>query len=128
MNSATSDVRSEITNVIASIVPYDSLEKTQLHETLSWIQANIEIFRIKKPDVPDKHLVAYFCLCDWQKKKILLTEHKKSGLWLPSCGHVETDEHPKTTAIREAAEELGISARFWREAPIFITSTNQIRI
>ncbi len=47
-----------------------------------------------------------------QQQKLLLVDHKKAGLWLPSGGHVEIDEHPQTTVQREVREELGIEATF----------------
>jgi 8-oxo-dGTP diphosphatase len=51
-----------------------------------------------------------------------LVEHRNAGLWLPTGGHVEPDEHPATAAERECREELGIEARFWRREPPFVTS------
>jgi len=41
-------------------------------------------------------------------QKTLLVHHKKYDLWLQPGGHVEQDENPMQTAIREAAEETGI--------------------
>ena len=38
----------------------------------------------------------------------LLHEHERLGLWLPPGGHVERDELPHETAIRETKEETGI--------------------
>ena len=53
----------------------------------------------------------------------MLVDHKKALLWLPSGGHVEIDEDPKTTVERECLEELGVRADFWAPDPLFITST-----
>lgn len=112
-----------ISNIVMGIQPFDDLERRQLDETLSWIQSGAPIFRIQKPDIPEKHLVSYFVLFDEAARKILLVDHKKAQLWLPSGGHVEIDEHPKEAAIRECEEELGVRAELWREEPIFLTST-----
>ena len=60
---------------------------------------------------------------DEEAKKILLVDHKKAQLWLPTGGHVEPDEHPKTTVERECLEELNVALPFWKEDPIFITAT-----
>lgn len=38
----------------------------------------------------------------------LLVHHKKYDLWLQPGGHIEPDENPMQTAIREAMEETGI--------------------
>lgn len=117
------NIRESIIRIVESILPHDSLEKEHRAETLSWINSNSEIFRIQKPDIPNKHLVSYFCLFDSQSNSILLVEHKKSGLWLPSGGHVEPNEDPIVAAKRECFEELGIQAKFLFDKPIFITST-----
>lgn len=55
--------------------------------------------------------------------QILLTDHKKSGLWLPPGGHVDPGEHPKEAVRREAREELRIEAEFLAEDPVFLTVT-----
>lgn len=112
-----------IYNLIATIAPYDDIERAHIRDTLSWIESGSPIFRIQKPDVPNKHLVSYFVLFDEHNRKILLVDHKKALLWLPSGGHVEIDEDPKTTVERECLEELGVRADFWAPDPLFITST-----
>lgn len=42
------------------------------------------------------------------KGKVLLHLHKKLGKWLQPGGHIELDEDPNQTAIREAKEETGL--------------------
>lgn len=117
------DYNREFAQLIANIQPLDALEREHIKETLSWIQNGVTLFRIQKPDIPNKHLVSYFIVFDEEAKKILLVDHKKAGLWLPPGGHVEVDEYPKETVRRECREELGINAEFWRDDPIFLTST-----
>jgi 8-oxo-dGTP pyrophosphatase MutT (NUDIX family) len=112
-----------IFDVISMITPFDALEENQIQETLAWIESGEPIFRIQKPDIPNKHLVSYFLLFDEIALKVLLVDHKKSGLWLPAGGHVEIDEDPYQTVRRECLEELNIEANFWCEEPIFLTST-----
>ena len=43
--------------------------------------------------------------------KVLLHKHKKYKTWFPVGGHVEPDEFPHQTAIREAKEESGLDIR-----------------
>ncbi len=65
-------------NIVASIKPFDALEAEHITDTLSWIDSGVPIFRIQKPDVPNKHLVSYFILLDEGERKILLVDHKSA--------------------------------------------------
>ncbi|MEL6551475.1 MAG: NUDIX hydrolase [Pseudomonadota bacterium] len=68
--------------------------------------------------------MSYFLLVDGEY--ILLVDHIKAGLWLPSGGHVEPGEHPRQTVRREIIEELGIEADFMFPGPLFITATTTV--
>jgi len=117
-----------IKQIISSIKPFDALEAQHINDATGWINSTAEIFRIERPATPPKHLVSYFVLIDKQKNKILLMDHINAGLWLPSGGHVEINEHPKTTVEREIMEELNIPADFISENPFFITQTITVNI
>lgn len=47
---------------------------------------------------------------------VLLHVHSKLGIWLPPGGHIELDEDPNETAIREAKEETGLEVELVGEA------------
>jgi 8-oxo-dGTP diphosphatase len=123
LSSALSDPVRTVLEIVSGIRPFDDLEKEHIRETLEWIRSGRQIFRIQKPDTPPKHLVSYFVLFDEERRKVLLADHKKALLWLPAGGHMDVDEHPRTTVERECMEELGIPADFWRDEPLFLTST-----
>lgn len=112
-------LREKIKQEIKAITPFDQTEKLQIADTLNWIDSGVELCRIKKPDIPNKHLVSYFVLVD--DEYILLVDHINAQLWLPTGGHVEPNEHPKSTALREAKEELCIDGEFLNESPVFLT-------
>lgn len=57
---------------------------------------------------PKDHICVFFLPYDAQSKQVFLGHHIKSGLWLPPGGHIEENESPSQTVIREAQEELGI--------------------
>jgi 8-oxo-dGTP diphosphatase len=110
-------------DIVSGIKPLDELEQSHINDAITWIASGVPIFRITKPDVPNKHLVSYFVVFDESESKVLLVDHKLAGLWLPPGGHVEINEDPKETVRRECMEELQIQANFWCEDPIFLTST-----
>lgn len=112
-----------VEQALSCISAFDDLEKKDIKDTLAWIKIGAPIFRITKPDIPNKHLVSYFVLLDQAAEKILLVDHKNALLWLPAGGHVEPDENPLDTVRRECMEELGIEADFVFDQPIFLTST-----
>lgn len=118
-------VEQRIRDDTAAVMPFDELEQTHIADTLAWIDSGAQLFRLQAPDVPKKHLVAYFVLVDPEHQSVLLGDHIKAQLWLPSGGHVEQGELPVDTIRREAHEELRIPATFLRgnERPMFVTQT-----
>lgn len=119
------NMRDEILNEVQGIVPLDEVERLHINDVVNWIQGSNDIFRIAKPDNPPKHLVSYFVVYDPTANKLMLIDHIKANMWLPSGGHVEVDEHPREAARREAMEELELVADFGviGERPAFITVT-----
>ena len=119
------NMRDEILDQVKNIEPVDETERLHIDDVLSWIQGPSDIFRIAKPDNPPKHLVSYFVVYDPRVQKLMLIDHVKANMWLPSGGHVEIDEHPREAVRREAMEELELVADFRviGEEPAFITVT-----
>jgi 8-oxo-dGTP pyrophosphatase MutT (NUDIX family) len=117
-----------ITEAIESIAPVDPLEAEHRAEALRWLGHTTDVFRrVSNPVEPARHLVSYFLLVDPGDDSVLLGDHVKANLWLPSGGHVETDEHPATAVVRESREELGVDAVFHPAVgahPLFITITD----
>ncbi|MFE6710023.1 NUDIX hydrolase [Streptomyces sp. NPDC057695] len=57
------------------------------------------------------HLTASALVVDPGRGRVLLTLHKKLGMWLQMGGHCEEgDATPEEAALREAAEESGIAS------------------
>ncbi|HTE22572.1 MAG TPA: NUDIX domain-containing protein [Candidatus Limnocylindria bacterium] len=119
---------SKVFDLVQDIPAFDELERQHIADIVSWIGSRTNIYRIAKPDKPPKHLVSYFVLIDPDHESLLLADHIKAQLWLPSGGHVEVGEHPKDTVIREAEEELGQPAIFLRnnDKPFFATVTQTV--
>ncbi len=112
--------------IIESLEPFDDVEQAHQVDALAWIDSGITLYRTAKPATPPKHLVAYCLLVDPDLGRVLLIDHRLSGLWLPAGGHVEVDEDPADTAQREFVEELDAVPVFlapWGAKPFFVTVT-----
>ena len=48
----------------------------------------------------------------FNKGRVLLIEHEKLGTWLYPGGHIEPNETPDETVLRETKEETGIDVSF----------------
>ncbi|GAB3258145.1 NUDIX hydrolase [Kineosporia babensis] len=103
-------MHSAIISLVAALAPLDELGRAHRATALAWLASTPDIFRRAKPRTPSPHLVAYFLLVDRSAGSVLLCDHRLAGLWLPTGGHVEPDEHPYDTVRREIVEELGVSA------------------
>jgi 8-oxo-dGTP diphosphatase len=120
----------EIRGLIAGVLPVDAVEEEHCRQALAWLDSTGDIFRRLRPRTPDPHLVSYFLLIDHQQDAVLLVDHRKAGLWLPTGGHVEPAEQPAATVHREAREELDIEAEFsplTGDRPLFVTVTETAR-
>ncbi|MFA6193632.1 MAG: NUDIX domain-containing protein [Parcubacteria group bacterium] len=124
-----SEIKDKISDLIRRVKPFDEIEQKHIGDALEWILSGAEIFKIKSPDVPPKHIVSYSLLFDPEEKKILLLNHRKALLLLASGGHVEKNEMPAETAKRELVEELGIDPKPILEnsgAPFFISQVKTV--
>ena len=58
-----------------------------------------------------RHFCASAFIINPYNKKILLVKHKKNRRWTQPGGHIEDDETPEETALREVYEETGLRVR-----------------
>jgi 8-oxo-dGTP diphosphatase len=124
-----SALKSMITGLVSGIKPTDDLAREHSRIVSSWLAETDDIFRRVKPLTPSPHLVSYVLLVDRPADSVLLCDHRISGLWLPTGGHVEPGEHPLSTVRREAAEELGVTAQpdaAFGNRPFFLTMTETV--
>jgi 8-oxo-dGTP diphosphatase len=112
-------MRDQIRAEVEAIDALDEIEREDIRAVLAWIDSGTELCRLEKPATPPQHLVSYFVLVD--EDKILLVDHKKALLWLPTGGHVEPGEHPRITVGRELREELGVELEHELAPPLMIT-------
>jgi 8-oxo-dGTP pyrophosphatase MutT (NUDIX family) len=125
----TGDPR-DVAALVAAIEPCDDTERAHQADVLAWLASTPDIYRRVKPATPARHLVSYAVLADPRDWSIFLADHRLSGLWLPTGGHVEPGEEPSVTAAREAREELGIEADFSiaGRRPVFVTATPTVAL
>jgi 8-oxo-dGTP diphosphatase len=119
-------MRQRILNLVRQIKPLDDLEQKHIDDMIVWIESGDPIFRVEKPAVPHKHLVAYFVVIDVCAKKMLLVHHKKAQRWLPTGGYVEPGEHPLVAVKRECLEGLGVELPVLFDHPLFVTQTETV--
>jgi len=57
----------------------------------------------------------HFCTCvhiyNPKTRNFLLINHRKLGVWLQPGGHIDPDEDPEESALREVYEETGLKVR-----------------
>jgi 8-oxo-dGTP diphosphatase len=112
-----------VLDAVQTVAPYDELERQHKDDILTWIASDDSVYREHNSS---KHLVSYFVLFDKSRNKLMLIDHVKAKLWLPTGGHVEDNEDPRTTVLREAYEELQLNAEFvpsFGSKPLFVTVT-----
>jgi 8-oxo-dGTP pyrophosphatase MutT (NUDIX family) len=115
-----------LADLVAGIAPWDDVERNHLATAAAWIASGAPLYRTGKPDIPATHLVSYFVVLDEDRGQLLLVDHRKARLWLPTGGHVEEGEDPWHTVIRETREELNIQAEpsaLAGDRPFFLTVT-----
>ena len=124
-------VLDDIRQLIDTLMPGDEMERAHLESTREWARSTDDLFRRDSDEgTPSPHLVSYFLVLD-RTGRILLGDHRKSGLWLPAGGHVEPGEHPVDTVTRECREELGIDAQFHPDhgrTPVLLTVTDTVPV
>ncbi|YAL84047.1 NUDIX hydrolase [Dermacoccaceae bacterium W4C1] len=100
-------LRSDALTVVADFVPGDALMRDYRSRILQHLQVEPgSTWRHGHP----RHLTAGVMLFDEAGEQVLLTLHRKAGLWLHLGGHLEEgDASVRGAAYREAIEESGLS-------------------
>ena len=101
--------RAHVRRTVARTPAFDAREAQDRAAALAWIDSGAPLCRTAKPATPPTHLVAYAVAVDPEARAVLLVDHRLSGLWLPTGGHVDPGEHPMVAAARELFEELAIA-------------------
>jgi 8-oxo-dGTP pyrophosphatase MutT (NUDIX family) len=123
---ASTRFRRIIADLAVDVSPLDDEEAETQKAILQWVASGAPLFRTHPPDIPPMHLAVYLALLDEKQEAVLLVDHIKADLWLLPGGHVDPDEDPRHTPLREAKEELGVTIEFHAgvgDRPVFLTVT-----
>jgi 8-oxo-dGTP diphosphatase len=110
MTLASTDLRADLHAVVAAITPFDETEADAQRSVLRWVDSGEALYR-ESGSAPARHLAVYCTLVDPADDAVLQIHHVKADAWMFPGGHVDT-EPPCEAVVREAAEELGITATF----------------
>ncbi|TDD62597.1 NUDIX domain-containing protein [Actinomadura darangshiensis] len=126
MSSVVEGPRAVVWDLVAAVTPFDEREAADRRWMLDWIESDAPLFRTEKPATPPEHLAVYAALVDEDSHSVMLVDHVKAKAWLMPGGHVDPDEDPRQTIVRELDEELRIAPSFHPltgSAPLFLTVT-----
>ena len=84
------------------------LKPTISKETVDLFLRRLKRDKLIKNENLTDHFCVFFLPVDIQKKKLYLCRHKKADDWIPPGGHINENELPIQTVIRECQEELSI--------------------
>jgi len=95
-------------------------------ETFDAFKKRLNEGAITRDENPQPHFVVYFLPYNSKNKKVFITHHKKSGLWLSPGGHIDKGEVLQEALNREINEELGLVDFFREEPKPFLLASKQI--
>ena len=97
----SNSLEQEIQNYISSN-KIDTTDEIRLK-----VQERLNMGNLVRDENSESHFCAFFVAIDKDEDEIFIGLHKKSGLWLPNGGHIDTGETPLQTVEREIGEEWG---------------------
>lgn len=90
-------------------------EHKYYEQIVAFIHAHPGCFQRENPG----HITGSIWLVNHDLSQVLLTHHKKLGMWLQLGGHADGDPHIPSVAMKEAQEESGIEGLIFLEEGIF---------
>lgn len=96
--------------------PREHRERRSLRRTLAmldWLHAPFD-------EVADPTHVTASAIVLGTDGRVLLHRHKRLGIWLQPGGHVDQGETCEQAALREVAEETGVSGQLADDGPLHV--------
>lgn len=98
--------RSQLAALLARYPHSDAEERAHAQRVLEFVRANPDCF---ERTLLSGHITASAWLVDTTHQRVLLTHHRKLGLWLQLGGHADGEPDVLAAALREAREESGLT-------------------
>jgi 8-oxo-dGTP pyrophosphatase MutT (NUDIX family) len=108
---------------LAAHDPFDEAEARALETIQSFVATHPDCFR---RELTVGHVTGSAWVVDRERSHVLLTHHRKLGLWLQLGGHCDGDSDVARVALREAAEESGLERIERLEDGIFDVDVHRI--
>src|SRR3989338_3807006 len=111
---------------IAGLMTVLSKRKHISRTTLAQFGKRLQKGNILRSQNPKSHFCVFFVPVCLKSRKIYLGRHKKANDWIPPGGHIENEESPTATVMREFKEELGFELKPEAEVELFDITVKQI--
>jgi len=80
-----------------------NINQTTINKFQSFVDSEKKLTKSEGNQI---HICTFFLPINKKTKSIYLINHIKAQMWIPPGGHIEKEEHPIRTVIREFEEEL----------------------
>ncbi|MCA9507178.1 MAG: NUDIX hydrolase [Myxococcales bacterium] len=108
--------RQALLELLAKYKTLDKKEQQDQEAIVAFVQSNRDCFLRSNLE---GHITASCWLLSPDYKEVLITHHKKIGLWLQLGGHADGESDVLQVALKEAHEESGIDGIIALEGGIF---------
>jgi 8-oxo-dGTP pyrophosphatase MutT (NUDIX family) len=92
---------------LAAFVPRNDSERVVVERLVAFVEADPRCF---ERTLLAGHVTGSAWIVDPARERVLLTHHRKLGMWLQLGGHADGDPDVAAVALREAREESGLSS------------------
>lgn len=115
--------RQSLLSLLDNYVPLNQDEQRSQEMIIDFVKNNKDCFL--RSNLAG-HITASCWLLSPDRSEVLLTHHKKIGLWLQLGGHADGDNDVRRVALKEAHEESGIDGIVMVEHGIFDVEVHAI--
>lgn len=97
--------RKDLLTKLNHYTPFDSNERRMVKSLVKFVSTNPDCFH---NSLETGHITGSAWITDGNRKKVLLTHHRKLAKWIQLGGHADGESNILMVALREAKEESGL--------------------